>query len=431
VALAAAALVPLWIVVLWSIFSQPALRPDVTEPAEPAPMAQAFVIRRVAASGQEAPGGGVFDRFHVELQPIIAPVNAHGQVAFFATLARGPAAEGVFLFADGRLRRLAAAGDAVPGGGSISGFGKHPIPAINGNGKVAFAAALSGGRSTEGIVLHDGKPRLVVTTGTAAPGIAAGTLAELDAPALNDRDEIIFLAQVRRGRETVPAIFRASGGKIEKVVAAGDPAPGGGSFTGFGVPTLNNAGAIAFPAVVEQGAVLGGVYRAEGGAIRQLVGAGEAAPGGGMITKLSERVALDEQGRVAFSAVVRGGKVPLMLLRAGTGAPEALVSVGESAPDGGQFSFFSLWPAVDAGEGIAFVASVDGSSGPIAVFIMRGGSGQRVVAVGDTLADGNRVVSLGLYPAVAASPNGRLTFATMSSAEGGVDAVYLAEPGGR
>src|SRR5690348_5930952 len=92
----------LWAAVLWVTPSTPS-----TAPAQPSahvgarppsgPAAEPGSLRAVVQSGQPAPGGGSFDRFDVTGQPILAPVNARGQVAFYATVLRTPGREGIFL----------------------------------------------------------------------------------------------------------------------------------------------------------------------------------------------------------------------------------------------------------------------------------------------------------------------------------------------
>ena len=67
-------------------------------------------LRRVAGTGDPAPGGGVFDRFGAESMPIVAPVNARGDVAFFSTLGRAGADEGFFLWSRGRITAVARSG---------------------------------------------------------------------------------------------------------------------------------------------------------------------------------------------------------------------------------------------------------------------------------------------------------------------------------
>src|SRR5262249_50463600 len=135
------------------------------------------VVRRVAITGQAVPGGGTFDRFSVESLPIVAPINSKGQVAFFATVLRGRANEGFFLWSRARISKLSAEGDPAPGGGVFSGFGRHPVPSLNDGGELAFAAAISGARAVEGIFVASPRgTRAVALAGGAAPDIASGTL---------------------------------------------------------------------------------------------------------------------------------------------------------------------------------------------------------------------------------------------------------------
>ena len=117
----------LWAAVLWVAPStpstapaQPSVRVAARPPAVPAP--EPGALRAVVRSGLPAPGGGRFDRFDVTAQPIVAPVNARGQVAFYATVLRAPAREGIFLAEGGRVTKVAAFGDAVPGGGTLAEF---------------------------------------------------------------------------------------------------------------------------------------------------------------------------------------------------------------------------------------------------------------------------------------------------------------------
>ena len=200
---AALAVLCLWAAVLWVSVSQPrSSSPGGRAAADVSPN-----LRLVVAAGQPAPTGGSFDRFDVALQPIVAPVNAHGQVAFYATVVRTRVREGIFLATGSRIVKLAAVGDPVPGGGTLSEFAKHPIPSLNDAGKIAFGAALAGARATEGVFVASESALVVIArSGTDAPGVPGGTFVEFDAPALNNWDEVSFVANVRRGRETVQVL---------------------------------------------------------------------------------------------------------------------------------------------------------------------------------------------------------------------------------
>src|SRR5215467_6085242 len=383
-------------------------------------------IRAVALAGDPAPGGGTFEHFGVEALPIVAPVNTKGQIAFFASLLRSTASEAFFLAGKGRTIRVVAEGDPVPGGGTFSGFGRHPIPALNQRGDVAFAAAVVGGRTVEGIFIRDSRGlRPVVLTGGAAVGMASGTIAAIDAPALNDRGDVAFLASVRRGREIVEAIYTFVGGRATKVVAQGDPAPAGGTFAGFGPPAIDNRRRVAFAAVVEGRAVPGGVFVADGSSMRMLTGAGNETPIGGIFAKFSERVALNEAGTVAFTAMLKNAEAAQGVFVADDRGVRKVVALGEPAPGGGTFGHFSLWPALGADGATAFAAAVDDSAVQVGVFVASGGGVHRVMALGDDLGSSHRVAAFGLYPVVSLSAAGGLTFATTPAAGAGVEGLFF------
>lgn len=402
----------------------------VALPVAPAP---STTIRSVAAIGDSAPGGGRFGGFTVESLPILAPTNSRGQVAFFATIHRGPGGEGFFLRSRDRVTKIAREGDAVAGVGVLSGFGRHPIPALNESGAVAFAAAVAGGKTVEGIFLSArGRIQPVALSGAPAPGVSSGTLAGVESPALNDRGEVAFLATVRRGRETLEAIYvRDSGGKLRKVVAQGDPAPAGGSFAGFGAPVLNNKSVVGFAAAVEGKSVPGGIFLVTGDQVRMVVGAGDDTPVGGIFFKFSERFSLNDAGTVAFNAVLKDARTEggQFVIQAGKVLKVAVV--GDAAPGGGAFSHFGLWPGLNARGSLAFVASVDGGASPMAVFVGDPALVERITGIGDDL-PGGRLQSFGLYPLVAINNTGGVAFSAAPTATGeGVEGIFLTGPDAR
>jgi hypothetical protein len=388
-------------------------------------------LRLVVASGQAAPGGGSFNRFDVSSQPIVAPVNSRGQVAFYASVARAKAAEGIFLATVSGITKAAAVGDAVPGGGVLSEFARHPLPALNDAGKVAFGANVAGARATEGIFLAaEDRLKAIALSGTEAPGVRNGTFVEFDAPVLNNRDEIAFVGTVRRGRETLQVLYLYSGGVLRKLVAGGDPAPRGGTFDRFGLPAINNKGVVAFPAVIEQGAILGGIFAVGASELHLLVGAGEIGPGGEMLVRFSERAAIDDEDNVAFVAHLGSNTASEALLVANASGLTQLAVTGEAAPGGGRFSAFGPWPNFGRNATIAFVAAVDDGPGPLGIYIGNPGAIRRVAMVGDRLANGGVLSALALNSVTSAGSNGGLTFATMTNPEDGQNGIYYYGPPG-
>ena len=416
----------LWISVLWASLSEP-----TRKAAAPSVSQVVHTLRLVVASGQAAPSGGRFNRFDVSSQPIVAPVNGRGQVAFYASVARAKAAEGIFLATASRITKAAAVGDAVPGGGVLSEFARHPIPALNDAGKVAFGATVAGARATEGIFLAaEDRLKAIALSGTDAPGVQNGTFVEFDAPVLNNRDEIAFVGTVRRGRETLQVLYLYSGGVLRKLVAGGDPAPRGGTFDRFGLPAINNKGVVAFPAVIEQGAILGGIFVVGASELRLLVGAGEIGPGGAMLVRFSERAAIDDEDNVAFVAHLGSNAASEALLVANASGLTQLAVTGEAAPGGGRFSAFGPWPNFGRNATVAFVAAVDDGPGPLGIYIGNPGAIRRVAMVGDRLANGGVLPAFALNSVTSAGSNGGLTFATMTNPEDGQNGIYYYGPPG-
>ena len=434
---AGVALAGLWTAVLWVAPSTPSTapaQPSLRVAAQPTadPVSETGALRAVVRSGLAAPGGGRFDRFDVTSQPIVAPVNARGQVAFYATVLRAPAREGIFLAEAGHVTKVAAFGDSVPGGGTLAEFGAHPLPSLNIVGHVAFGAQIAGGRATEGVFLAGAdRLRAIALAGDDAPGVPAGVLVGFDAPALNDNDELAFVASVRRGRDLLDVLYFWNGQRLQRLVAEGDPLLRiGGTMDKIGEPALNNSGVIAFPAAIFKGPALGGIFVTGARDLRLLVGAGDRAPSGAMILRFSERVAIDDEDGVAFGTYLgKDGVTREAVLRAG---PEGLAEIaveGALAPGGGRYAGFGPWPTAAPGGVTAFIAALDGGPGSLAAFAGVAGDMKRVAAVGETLPQGELIGRFAANGVAVAGPGGALTFATVAEAEGERNAIYCRCPG--
>jgi hypothetical protein len=115
--------------------------------------------------------------------------------------------------------------ESTPSGRSadIAEFGAHPLPALNMAGHAAFGAQITGGRATEGIFLagEDGL-QVIALAGDDAPGAPEGCHGRVrrpDAPTLNDNDELAFVANVRRGRDTLDILYFWNGRRPQRVSA--------------------------------------------------------------------------------------------------------------------------------------------------------------------------------------------------------------------
>lgn len=437
----------LWGGVLWVAPStpvtsqvQPAARVDAAAAsAAPSPAAvypgrtRPGGLRAVVRSGLPAPDGGRFDRFYAAAQPVVAPVNGKGQVAFYATVLHGAKREGIFLTDGEHLHSVAAFGDAVPGGGTLAEFGVHPLPALNSAGHVAFVAQIGGGRATEGVFLagEDGRLQTITIAGDDAPGVPAGVMVGFDAPALNDNDELAFVANVRRGRDDLDVLYFWNGRRLQRVVAGGELLLRiGGVMDKIGGAALNNVGVIAFPATIYKGPTLGGIFVAGAENLRLLAGAGERLPSGPMILRFSERVAIDDAGAVSFGAYVGddASNIREALLRIGPERLSEIAVQGAPAPGGGRYAGFGPWPTASPDGTLAFIAALDGGPGPLAVFAGSGADVRSAATVSEALPAGGVIGPFATNAVAAAGPSGVVTFTTLAGEKGGDNVIYCRCP---
>jgi hypothetical protein len=296
---------------------------------------------------------------------------------------------------------------------------------------VAFDAQVAGGRATEGIFLAgaDGL-QAIALAGDDAPGVPAGVLVGFDAPALNDNDELAFVATVRRGRDLLDVLYFWNGRRLQRLVAEGDLLLRiGGRMDNIGDPALNNAGVIAFPAAILKGPALGGIFVAGARALRLLVAAGDRAPSGAMLLRFSERVAIDDEGGIAFGAYLgKDGDTREAVLRTSSEGLAEIAVEGAPAPGGGRYAGFGPWPTVGPGGVTAFIAALDGGPGPLAAFAGEAGDIRPIATMGETLPQGGTIGRFALNAVAVAGPGGALTFATVAQKEGERNAIYCRCP---
>lgn len=426
----------IWVAVFWVAPSTPSIgpaQPSVTTAAQaiPAPSSDTGLVRAVVTSGSPAPGGGYFDRFDAPSQPVVAPVNARGQVAFYATVLHAPAREGIFLAEAGHVTKIAAFGDSLSGGGVLAEFGAHPLPVLNAAGHVAFGAGVAGGRATEGVFLVGANGlEPIALAGDDAPGMPGAVLTEFNAPALNDNDELAFVASVRRGRDILDVLYFWNGRRLQRVVAEGDRLLRvGGTMDKIGEPALNNSGVIAFPATILKGPVLGGIFVAGARDLRLLAGAGTETSSGAVIQRFSEHVALDEDGDIAFGAYVsRNGNRYEAVLGITPEGPIEMAVEGDIAPGGGRYAGFGPWPTIGLGGATAFIAALDGATGPLGVFLGTAGNIKRVAIVGESISQNEMLGRFALNAVAAAGAAGVVTFATVGQEKGERTAIFCRCP---
>jgi hypothetical protein len=433
---AVAAVAAIWAAVVWVAPSAPSTATaeppqGVTTQATVARASGTGDLRALVESGSPAPGGGRFDRFDVVSAPVAAPLNARRQVAFFATVARAPGREGIFLADAAHVAKMAAFGDSVPGGGTLAEFGAHPLPALNAAGHVAFSGQIAGGRATEGVFLVGSEGlRSIALAGDDAPGVPAGVLTSFDAPALNDNDELAFVAGVRRGRDTLDVLYFWNGMRLQRVVAEGERLLRiGGVMDKIGEPALNNSGVIAFPAAIFKGPALAGVFVAGARELRLVVQAGDQAPGAPMILRFAERVAIDDEDAIVFGAYLgQEGSAHEAILRVSEEGLAVLAIEGAPAPDGGRYVGFGPWPTVASDGTVAFIAALDGAPGPLGAFAGNPSSIRRAAIMGEILPGGGVLGRFALNAIAEAGPAGSVTFVTVAQTSDQPNVIYCRCP---
>ena len=434
VTVAAGALGCLWLAVLWASLgvAPPATQPGAA-PAETAAPPPPVPLHAIAVAAAPAPGGGQFDRFGIEMQPAPAPVNAGGDVAFFARLMRSAAGEALFLSHDGKTVVVAAGGGPAPGGGTLSGFTEHPAPALNKAGTVAFAATIDDGRSTDAVLTWTrGKTAVVAQSGAKAPDMPGGVFFDFSRPVIDDAGDVAFLTTMRHGHETQDAIYINAKGRLTKIAAAGDAAPDGGVFSALAAPALNNKGVVAFAALVEQGQRPAGLFVATEGALRRAIAAGDAAPEGGIYSRLSETVGIDDAGHVAFGAFLAQTTSRAGIFITGDNEVRRVAALGTAAPGGGTFVSFGDAPSLAPDGRLAFIAAIEGGNGSSGAFTYGPDGLARIATVGDGIADARRIAYFPLNAAIAAGAGRRVTFhAGLKSGDDNSDAILLFAPATR
>jgi hypothetical protein len=224
----------------------------------------------VVRIGETAPGtgGGTYDKISF---PSVRPplVNDSGDVAFSSTLIGGTASSGIFVASGGTDTAAALSGDPAPGtgGGVYTSFTNHP--GINASGDVAFTAGIAGGSAPSGVFVDsDGTDSLVALEGDTAPetggsifsaGLPGGTFGS---PVVNDAGDVAFVALL----EPITTFFGISvnsGGTTRVVALEGDPAPGTDStYLVMLDPSINESGRVAFEAWLQGGSYDWGVFKA-------------------------------------------------------------------------------------------------------------------------------------------------------------------------
>ena len=210
------------------------------------------------------------------------------------------------------------------------------------------------------------KLKQVLVTGQAAP--VPSQLSMFGPISLNDSGAVAFAAD--------GGIFLKSGTNLSIVAGFGDRFPGGGTFLEGSNPFLTSTGDVIFRGLTT---LNGGLFRFSGGSISLLVPDASVAANGQVV--FPDSPSANAAGDVAFVDLLGNG---IFLLSHGT--ITKLAGLGDPAPGGDTFSFFSAPSINQAGQVVfnAFLAS--GNSG---IYLADSAGVTKVIASGDTFPDGS------------------------------------------
>jgi PEP-CTERM motif-containing protein len=220
---------------------------------------------------------------------------------------------------------------------------------------------------------------------------AGSTFSSIGNPSLSGFDAA-FRASTSTGTGLFVSATNAVNGKIifqSRLVAIGDPAPGGTTFTGFGDPSLSG-NALVFTATTANGA--SGIYEVTfdtstglASSLTRFVRIGDPAPGGGTFSFLGDPL-IDDSGKVFFFASTSTGRSGIFSAFSNGSSTVLQTAVDSNTliPGGlGTFALFGNF-SVDSGA-VAFAGAGLGGTQQGIFYLASDATLSSIIDVGDTL----------------------------------------------
>lgn len=267
---------------------------------------------------------------------------------------------------------LALQGMVVPGAGTLSPASFMNPALMNRSGAISFCAHTTDPLRNQGIFVVDATGLHAIAIGSgggggsASPGSSGdptplgGTFSgffggTMFAPAINDRGDVLFLADVENG--IAPRglfLYLADVASIVPVAWAGGPSPLGGNFTAVGPGVLNDYREVLFLGM-QNSQYESDVFHYQNGAVTTFAAVGQAAPGGGVFQQLGTESlgmvdgttipvgplpSINACGQVAFRAVVQGPQTTIGIVVRTNGVDQWYLRSGDPTPIGGTYASF-------------------------------------------------------------------------------------------
>ncbi|MEW6212676.1 MAG: choice-of-anchor tandem repeat NxxGxxAF-containing protein [Acidobacteriota bacterium] len=287
----------------------------------------------------------------------------------------------LLLYSQGELSQIVKEGDTTPVGTVFKGCG-FGQPAINNNGDIAFhaCAETAGGSFNDGVFIYsNGVGRRVIVSGDPSPFGGPFVLNFFPAQAvqLNDNGDVLFRAGVRLNESTEKqGLFLSTSSGFTRILFDGDPMPAGGIImpNTFANSDFNNKGEVTFSVRLSDGSSDSGIFHYSDGRIEKLMAEGDPSPLGGKFSPLVDPEGresfptprINENGTVAFKVRVTDGSASSAIFLASPQAIIKVAAIGDELPTGGKIKSISSFALNDFNQ-VAFYAEV--KNGPKGVFL--------------------------------------------------------------
>ncbi len=326
-------------------------------------------------------------------------LNDAGEVAFSAGYvlplsAGGQSIQTLYRGSGGPLTTIASQHDPAPDGDGF--FNEFDTPILNTAGDVAFRAHLvgnSGGSNYDAGVFRSSGGGITQIAREVPAGVFQFGLADLSWPRISADGSLAFLATLVQsptvGSKSFPGVYRGSGGPLNAIASAGEPAPdGNGVFQGFDEPAFSDSSQMAFRAVLAETQANQGIYiSGMGGTVTQLARRGDTVSSGGGQFQAFAAPAVNNNGMAAFWAQLENTDPSYdqgIFLASSVGVTP-IAREGTLLADGsGLFIGFEPTVSVNDDDQVAFIGYVSGQFGQ-SIFLGNGIDTIRVADVGQTL----------------------------------------------
>jgi hypothetical protein len=288
----------------------------------------------------------------------------------FIANASFPSTSGVYLFSNGAITLLIANGTQASTGEQVTPGSATFTP----SGNLLVSDAFSG---TLYLFANDTLTRLV---GAGDPGPGGATFTLLLSGAINSSNQVAFQAFLSDGTN---GVFLWSNGTVAKIIASGDIMPDGVPFGFPTAPAINDSGQVVFSGVSNSIAD-SGVFSWFQGQLSLLIPVLTTLPNGTLLNSAIS-ASINNAGQIAFSAdTIPNAAFNNATFLFSNGRISTIVAPGEIAPDGGIFrQDFQVGAVINqSGQVLTIAAEVRHDS---ALYLFSGNQLSRVIGQGDTI----------------------------------------------